>query len=325
MNLPEEARGWLLLNRCGLSKEQKAVVLARANGKLQREEIGFALRSCPEMILRTRRSSAVHLVDEEGGYPRDAEAEPEIEFQDIEQFLAEHGHQADAFPSGNDESFHEDDVAECLAVTWKERRINRLQKARKFQQVKELKRQFRVEVEEIKRKSKWHKCQRQGHWARERPFKGGNASSASTTRSPGSRVSAKTGTTGAACVQSLSEPEVHFVAAVASMANSDSLLERNRALVSSRPVQDHPDVPQVVSGRETLLLSSPGYGVLDSGCGKTMIGEETLTQFQQLWSDQGLKAPPIEHEVNHSGLGMASMKFHSNVCACPFTLETVVV
>ena len=66
------------------------------------------------------------------------------------------------------------DVAEILAVTWKEKRaeISRLQKARKFQQVKEMKRQFRVEVEEIKKKTKCHKCQKMGHWARECPNKG---------------------------------------------------------------------------------------------------------------------------------------------------------
>ena len=29
---PEEARGWLLLHQCGLSEEQKAVVVARAHG-----------------------------------------------------------------------------------------------------------------------------------------------------------------------------------------------------------------------------------------------------------------------------------------------------
>ena len=63
-------------------------------------------------------------------------------------------------------------------MTWREKRgeVKRLQKARKFQQVKELKCQFRVEVEEIKKKSRCHKCQRQGHWARECPFKAGPSS-----------------------------------------------------------------------------------------------------------------------------------------------------
>ena len=43
---PQEARGWMILNRAGLTAEQRAVVLARSLGKLTLEEIGKALRSC---------------------------------------------------------------------------------------------------------------------------------------------------------------------------------------------------------------------------------------------------------------------------------------
>lgn len=37
VDLPEEARGWLLLHRCGLTEEQRAVVLARARVSLKRD------------------------------------------------------------------------------------------------------------------------------------------------------------------------------------------------------------------------------------------------------------------------------------------------
>ena len=300
VNLPEEARGWLLLNRCGLTDEQKAVVLARAHGDLKRDEIGRALRSCyPDMILGSRRTAAAHLVEGDDDTSTGVDNEPEIEFQDIEQFLAEHGHSAEAFPSTTDDNFHEDDVAECLAVTWKEKRaeINRLQKARKFQQVKELKRQFRVEVEEIKRKSRCHKCQRQGHWARECPFKGNSSGGAATS---GAKGSGKSASTGAACAQSVSEPEVHFVAAVA---KSESLLDRLRQLTIARRSTIAAKEPSSEQQHETFLVSSPGFGVLDSGCGKTIVGEETLAQFQQLWKAQGVKMPTIEREVNHFKYG----------------------
>ena len=40
VSFPEEARGWLILHRSGLSEEQKAVCLARSLGVLKREEIG---------------------------------------------------------------------------------------------------------------------------------------------------------------------------------------------------------------------------------------------------------------------------------------------
>ena len=133
-----------------LTEQEKAVVLARCNGNLKREEIGKALRSCfPDMTL-SRKSNAVHAVED---LDTGLETDPEIEFHDIELFLAEHGQ---SVPESLDpEEFPESEVAEVLAISWKERRaeINRLQKARKFQQVKEMKRQFRVEIEEIKRRA----------------------------------------------------------------------------------------------------------------------------------------------------------------------------
>ena len=166
VDFPQEARGWLILNRCGLSEEQRAVVLARADGMLHREQIGKALRSCfPDLVLsHNKRTSAAHLVDDAAEEFRTSE--PDDVFQDVELLLAEYGHGDAVEPT---EEFQESDVVDVLAVTWKEKRseINRLQKARKFQQVKELKRQFRVEVEEIKKKSKCHKCGKLGHWARE--------------------------------------------------------------------------------------------------------------------------------------------------------------
>ena len=45
VNFPDQARGWLMLHRSGLSEEQKAVVIARAGGDLSREKVGAALRS----------------------------------------------------------------------------------------------------------------------------------------------------------------------------------------------------------------------------------------------------------------------------------------
>lgn len=46
LKFPEEARGWLMLHRAGLSEEQKAVVIARAGGDLNLEKISTSLRSC---------------------------------------------------------------------------------------------------------------------------------------------------------------------------------------------------------------------------------------------------------------------------------------
>ena len=46
VQFPEEARGWIMLNRAGLSGEQRAVVISRARGNLKRGSIAIALSSC---------------------------------------------------------------------------------------------------------------------------------------------------------------------------------------------------------------------------------------------------------------------------------------
>eukprot|EP00435_Cladocopium_sp_Y103_P016757 s3691_g4.t1 len=49
---------------------------------------------------------------------------------------------------------------------------------------------------------------------------------------------------------------------------------------------------------EVCLVSSPGFGVLDSGCGKTIIGESTLNLFLKQWQTLGLP-PPTEHATTN--------------------------
>ena len=87
-------------------------------------------------------------------------------FDDVELFLANH---EITFPADESEFFPEQEVAEVLASTWKEKRaeIAKLQKAHRFDQAKELRRSFRVEIEELKKKTKCNRCHRVGHWARE--------------------------------------------------------------------------------------------------------------------------------------------------------------
>ena len=89
-----------------------------------------------------------------------------MSFNDVELFLAEHDMQV---PAEDIDVFPEKEVAEVLAASWKDKRaeLARLQKARKFSQTNDIKRSFRVEVEELKRKTQCHRCGRTGHWARE--------------------------------------------------------------------------------------------------------------------------------------------------------------
>ena len=167
VQFPDEARGWLLLHRGGLTEEQKAVVIARARGDLKRESVAAALRSCyPELVISKRRT-AVALAEEVPDELADLPEQWEEEFSDVEQLLEDH--QASQDWVQDSESFNEAEVAEVLATSWKERRqeLNRLQKTRQFQKSHDVKRAFRVEVEEMKRHTTCNRCGRRGHWARE--------------------------------------------------------------------------------------------------------------------------------------------------------------
>jgi hypothetical protein len=132
-----------------LTDEQRAVVVSRSRGDLKRESIASALRSCyPDLVIRKRGVAYVEEALAVQG-PRDDEIEDdEAEFDDVCQFLADHDVEPEI--QGTGETFHEDDVAEVLAASWKDRRqeLNKLQKSRQFQKAKDVRRSFRVEIEE---------------------------------------------------------------------------------------------------------------------------------------------------------------------------------
>ena len=65
------------------------------------------------------------------------------------------------------------------------------------------------------------------------------------------------------------------------------------------------------------LISSPGFAVLDSGCGRTVIGAETLDQFKKLWRDAGL-GPAIEvKEQNSFRFGNGELEVSNRVVEMP--------
>ena len=294
---PEEARGWIILHRAGLTEEQKAVILSRSLGVLKREEIGRAMRSCyPELIIgKKRASAAIAIVDEEDEPPSTWD-EADATLADMEQFLAEH--QQDV-PVDPDEIFDEQEVAEALAVSWRERRkeMVSLKRARKFTHAGDSKRSFKVEIEEMKRRTRCNRCGQVGHWARDckQPKGSGKSVKGPPTSSSSGYVSGKGGESGAAFVED-------FVAMVESQSSWLSLqLLRERREVH-KTVNTAP-VSSPTLNIEQLLVSSPGYGVLDSGCGRSIVGALTLKEFEPLWQARGWTIPVPFAQTNHLKFG----------------------
>ena len=336
VNFPEEARGWLILNRAGLTDEQRAVVVSRSLGVLKREEISKALRSCyPDFVVPKKKAFGVSIVDEqatEEDFPTGSEGD---DFADVEQFLAEHGSGSNV---NEEEIYEEDDMREVLAVSWKEKRqeLSRLQKNRRFGQAAETKRAFRIEVEELKKKTRCKKCGKIGHWQRECRSKGNAGMQGGSKPSFGGKPSVaptnKPGDSGAALV----EVEDQFVAYVehqehvVAFAGSElSLLQRMRSHVQSKKqlvedecTSDEEDRELEESNpvHETMLVSSPGFGVLDSGCGRSIIGEETLKEFQHLWQEHQMTCPSLIEEINHFRYGNGQRETSTKVVAAPVFL-----
>ena len=250
------------------------MVLARSLGVLKRDEVGRAMRSCfPDFVCPRKKAAGVALVDEE------AEDlvfdDDEGQFEDVEQFLAEQ------LPIEADDCFEEVDIADVLAVSWKEKRkeLNRLRRSRCFQEADQLKRQFRVEVEELKKKTRCHRCNQLGHWSRECKKPKGSGKGKSDT-------SSSKGDSGAAFVE-------HFVATISWQSAKESF-ETLVQKMKARKQWKHEAVAGMgprESLQELLLVSSPGFGILDSGCGKTIVGRETFKEFQELWRAHGIPLP----------------------------------
>ncbi|CAL1162515.1 unnamed protein product [Cladocopium goreaui] len=96
------------------------------------------------------------------------------------------------------------------------------------------------------------------------------------------------------------------------------------------PVSSGPDamIAQLLEKRqqvkddytEVCLVSSPGFAVLDSGCGKTIIGSETLAGFKKILSAKGIVVPPEFSESNTFKYGNGETEVSNRMVKLPICL-----
>eukprot|EP00435_Cladocopium_sp_Y103_P072571 s637_g40.t1 len=165
VKLPSQARGWITLNCTGLSEQEKAIVKAKTQGNLEFDAISAALRSCFPQYRASGKKKATSVLQAE----LDDDGRVDASFDDVEEFLAEHNTMFQDDVKDRDEQYSESEAAEALAVSWRERRIEiaKFQQSRQFGAAGKSGRSFRIEVEELKKKTRCRRCGRIGHWARE--------------------------------------------------------------------------------------------------------------------------------------------------------------
>ena len=138
-----------------------------------------------------------------------------------------------------------------------------------------------------------------GHWPRECRQKRDSSSKPSTSTASQSKSSRKE--SGAAYVAQEASVPAAQPEFVASAGCQQTLVQQFKQRFTTQHEVSSQSMEQPAS--EIFLVSSPGFAVLDSGCGKTIIGGRTLKQFQRLWQDDGRYSPKFKSETNFFKFG----------------------
>jgi hypothetical protein len=137
----------------GINKKQKAVVLARTQGELKFDTMSQSMRSCStDFVVSRKKSIYTYLVEPKTILNEDepsAAIPDDMDFQDVELFLAEYGGDDDTIDVTETYEAHEaHEITDILAVSWKEKRqeLNKFRQARQFHKEADLKKTYRIEM-----------------------------------------------------------------------------------------------------------------------------------------------------------------------------------
>lgn len=69
-------------------------------------------------------------------------------------------------------------------------------------------------------------------------------------------------------------------------------------------------------------ISSPGFAILDSGCGKTIVGRETLNAFHLIWKQHGIPVKPEFKQRNVFRYGNGQQEISETMIDMPIFLAS---
>ena len=77
----------------------------------------------------------------------------------------------------------------------------------------------------------------------------------------------------------------------------------------------------VTDAAECYLVSSPGYGIIDSGCSRTLIGQQTLGEFMRLYQDRKMTLPDSRPQQNLFRFGNGQEELSEKVVSMPIVIH----
>eukprot|EP00435_Cladocopium_sp_Y103_P010293 s4146_g2.t1 len=284
VDFPTEARGWICLHSSGLTEDQRAIVTAKTQGDLRLDVVMAAMRSCFPDFKAPAKTAKVRnsaaYMVEEE--PVDSEPGQDVPGPDPSDAIV---FEVEAFLA--DHGVKEETTAP----------------SEPFEE---------VEVAEIlaatwkEKRSEIARLQRNRKFSQALTVKKQFSREASDLRKKSKCWNCgKVGHWSKDCTapkssssRTSSTAEKHVAAMVCHSASSEA----------------------VSSSSEVMLVSSPGFGIVDSGCSKTLIGKQTLADFMRLFHQMKLPIPETENENNLFKFGNGSEEWSKSVVIMPVSL-----
>ena len=248
IELPDVARGYLMLRGARLGPELKAIVLAVAGQSYTERNVAQALRSTFLVNLGVTKEF-VHVMDDcdEPLMPLEEQSTSEVDSGEIDALITNF----ETLSNTSEEScpIDEEEAVRTL-VTWKESRqnLNVVKRDRNFSQNSNSQTPA-PEIEQIRRRTRCFRCRRMGHFSKD-------------------------------CLERLQKKPVSDLSARRQTKTLDELRLEIEQLSQERA--SHVSVESDDEEETCLLLHEPGKAIIDTGCGRCVIGALTLEAHQSV-------------------------------------------
>eukprot|EP00435_Cladocopium_sp_Y103_P001390 s2644_g1.t1 len=300
VKFPDVARGYLLMRFARLSPEKRAIVLAASRQSYSEADVAAALRTTfPDGLYTGKVTSIVAPVENEEAFVFDDETVAEHD-----EVLAAEGVSVEDF---GDEPIEEQDAVDIL-MTWKQTRsqINKEKINRGLAS--------NADIRKMEARVRCFKCKKVGHFSRNCPTRKGVGKGATSSASQ-----SKANFVGMVRDEGApSDPIDEIILVLQSWKDRprdywwvdgdrvvaveeetadnaiDQIQEAYTLAVQEDQVENsvffEPPSDDETDPSETVchLVHPAGFGVVDTGCGRGVIGEETLKRHEQALKNHGL-------------------------------------